>query len=69
MLISRTYKSNFIKYKNKINIFENFYKKLIFIILFLFLTSFYLLSKTTNIFTESMSFFLNKILINNGFTI
>ena len=69
MLISRTYKSNFINYKNKINIFENFYKKLIFIILFLFLTSFYLLSKTTNIFTESKLYFLNKILINNGFTI
>ena len=69
MLISRTYKSNFINYKNKINIFENIHKKLIFIILFLFLTSFYLLSKTTNIFTESKLYFLNKILINNGFII
>ena len=69
MLISRTYKNNFINYKNKINIFENVHKKLIFIILFLFLTSFYLLSKTTNIFTESKLYFLNKILINNGFII
>ena len=69
MLISRTHKSNFINYKNKINIFENVHKKLIFIILFLFLTSFYLLSKTTNIFTESKLNFLNKVLINNGFVI
>ena len=65
MLISRTYKSNFINYKNKINIFENFYKKLILIILFLFLTSFYLLSKTTNIFTESKLYSLDKILIKD----
>ncbi len=69
MLISRTYKNNFINYKTKINIFENVHKKLIFIILFLFLTSFYLLSKTTNIFTESKLYFLNKILIKNGFII
>ena len=64
MLISKTHKSNFINYKNKINLFENVHKKFIFIILFLFLTSFYLISKTTNIFTES-KLFLNKILINS----
>ena len=69
MLISRTHKSNFINYMNKINLLENVHKKLICIILFLFLTSFYLLSKTTNIFTESKLYFLNKILINNGFII
>ena len=60
MLISRTYKSNFINYKNKINIFENIHKKLIFIILFLFLTSFYLLSKTTNILNESKLYFFKQ---------
>ena len=69
MLISRTRKINFVNYKNKINLFENVHKKLIFIILFLFLTSYYLLSKTTNIFTESNLYFLNKILIKNGFII
>ena len=69
MLISRTYKSNFKNYKNKINIFENINKKSIFIILFLFLTSFYLLSKTTNILNDSKLYFFNKILINNGFII
>ena len=69
MLMSRTYKNNFIKYKNKMNIFENVQKKLILIILFLFLTSFYLLSKTTYIFPESKFYFLNKILINNGFIV
>ena len=69
MLISRTHKSSFINYKNKINLFENVQIKLIFIILFLFLTSFYFLSKTTNIFTKSKLYFLNKILIDNGFII
>ena len=69
MLISRTRKINFVNYKNKINLFENVHKKLIFIILFLFLTSYYLLSKTTNIFTESNLYFLDKILIKNGFII
>ena len=69
MLISRAHRNNFLNYKNKINLFGNVHKKFIFIILFLFLTSFYLLSKTTNIFTESKLFFLNKILINNGFII
>ena len=69
MLISRSHRSNFINYKNKINLLENVHKKLILIILFLFLTIFLLLSKTTNIFTESKLYFLNKILINNGFII
>ena len=69
MLISRTHKSNFINYKNKTNIFENVQKKLIFIILFLFLTSFYLLSKTNNLFNKSKFDFFNQILINSGFTI
>ena len=69
MLISRTHKNNFINYKNKINFFENINKKLIYIILFLFLTSFYVLSKTTNVFNKSKLYFLNKILINNGFII
>ena len=69
MLISRTHRNNYINYKNKINLFENVHKNFIFIILFLFLTSFYLLSKKTNIFTESKLYFLNKILIDNGFII
>ena len=69
MLISRTHKGNFITYKNKINNFENIRKKLIPIIIFLLFTSFYLLSKTTNIFTESKLHFLDKILINNGFIV
>ncbi len=69
MLESRTHKSNFINYKNKINIFENVHKKLIFIILFLFLISFYLLSKTNNLFTKSKFDFFNQILINSGFII
>lgn len=69
MLISRTHRNNYINYKNKINLFENIHKKFIFIILFLFLTSFYLLSKKTNIFIESKLYFINKILIDNGFII
>ena len=48
---------------------ENVYKKLIFIILFLFLTSFYFLTKTNNFLHETKFNFLNKILINNGFII
>ena len=69
MLISKFYKSNFIKSKNKITIIENVHKKLILIILFLFLTSFYLLSKTNNNLTDQKFNFLNKLLINNGFII
>ena len=69
MLISRTHRSNFINYKNKINLLKNIHKKLILIILFLFLISFLLLSKTNNVFTESKLNFLNKILIDNGFII
>ena len=69
MLISNIYKTNFINYKKKRTILENVHKKLIFIILFLFITSFYFLTKTNNIFTETKFNFLNKILINNGFII
>ena len=69
MLISRYYKSYFSNHKNKLIIFENVHKKLIFIILFLFLSCFYFLSKTNNIFTVSNFNFLNKFLINNGFII
>ena len=69
MLISRFYGSNFINYKNKRTILENVHKKLILVILFLFFTSFYVLFKTNNIFTELKFNFLNKLLINNGFII
>ncbi len=69
MIISRIHKSKFLNYKNKINVYENIHKKLIFIVLFLFLTSFYLLSKVTDIFTESKLYSLDKILIKNGFII
>ena len=69
MLISRFYGSKFINYKNKRTILENVHKKLIFVIIFLFITSFYLIFKTNNIFTESKFNFLNKLLINNGFVI
>ena len=69
MLISNIYKTNFINYKKKRTILENVHKKLIFMILFLFITSFYFLTKTNNIFSETKFNFLNKILINNGFII
>ncbi len=69
MLKSNFYKTNFINYKKKKTILENVHKKLIFIILILFLTSFYFLTKTNNFFTETRFNFLNKILVNNGFII
>ncbi len=69
MLISRSYKSNFINNKKKITFFKNVHKKPIFIILFLLFTSFYYLSKTSNIFIESKINYINKFLINNGFII
>ena len=69
MLISNFYKTNFINYKKKTTILENVYKKSIFLILFLLLTSFYFLTKTNNSFTETKFNFLNKILLNNGFMI
>ena len=69
MLISNFYKTNFIKFTKKRNILENVHKNLILIILFLFLTSFYFLTKTNNSLTETNFNYLNKILINNGFII
>ena len=69
MLILNIYKTNFIDYKKKRTILENIRKRLIFIILFLFLTSFYFLTKTNNSLTETKFNFLNTILINNGFII
>ena len=69
MLISNSYKTNLINYKKKITILENVYKKLIFIILFLFLTSCYFLTKTNNSFIETNFNLLNLTLINNGFKI
>lgn len=69
MLISNLYKTNLIYYKKKITILENVYKKLIFIILFLFLTSCYFLTKTNNSFIETNFNLLNLTLINNGFKI
>ena len=69
MLMSKLYKNNFINNKKKITILKNFNKNFTFIILFLFLTSFYLLSKTNNVFSESKSSFFNKFLISNGFII
>ena len=69
MLISNFYKTGLVNHKKKTIVLENVYKKFIFIILFLFLISFYFLTKTNNSFTETKSNFLNKILLNNGFII
>ena len=69
MLISNFYKTNFINYKKKRTILKNLNKIFILIALFLFLTSFYFISKTNNSFTEAKFNFLNTILINNGFVI
>ena len=69
MLMSNFYKTNLIYSKKKIKILENVYKKLILIILFLFLTSFYFLTKTNNSFIETKFNLLNIALINNGFKI
>jgi len=69
MLTSRLHKNKLINNKKEINILINLHKKFILIILFLFLTSFYLLSKTNNLFNKSKFDFFNQILINSGFTI
>ena len=69
MLTSILHKNKSINNKKKIKVLINKHKKFIFIILFLFLTSYYLLSKTNNIFTNSKFDFFNQILINSGFTI
>ena len=69
MLISDYYKTYSVKHKKKTSILENFYKKLILIIPFLLLTSFYFLTKTNNSLTATKLNYLNKILINNGFII
>ena len=69
MLISNFYKTNLIYFNKKITILENVYKKLIFIILFLFFTSCYFLTKTNNSFIETNFNLLNLTLINNGFKI
>ena len=69
MLILKLDKINFVSSKNKMTILENVHKKLFFLILFILITSFYLLPKINNTFTETTFNFLNKILINNGFII
>ena len=69
MLTSRLHKNKLINNKKEINILINIHKKFILIILFLFLTIFYLLSKTNNLFNKSKFDFFNQILINSGFTI
>ena len=69
MLISRIYKNNFINIVQNITFVENIHKKLIFIILILFLISLFLLPKINNVFTEAYFNFFNKVLINNGFVI
>ena len=69
MLISKFYKNEYIYYDNKITTLKVVHKKLLYIILFFILTSFYFLSKTNNNFTEMKFNFLNKLLINNGFII
>ena len=69
MLILKLDKINFVSFKNKMTILENVHKKLFFLILFILITSFYLLPKINNTFTETTFNFLNKILINNGFII
>lgn len=67
MLISIFHKNNSLNYKNKTTILKNVHKRLI--LLILFLTSFYFLSKTNITFTETNFNVLNKILIDNGFRI
>ena len=69
MLTSRLHKNKLINNKKEMNILINTHKKFILIILFLFLTIFYLLSKTNNLFNKSKFDFFNQILINSGFTI
>ena len=69
MLVSNFYKTNFLNNRNKTSILKNIHKKLIFIILFLFLISFYFLTNINNTLTETKFNFFNKILINNGFII
>ena len=69
MLISNFYKTNFINHKKNRTNLKTFHKKLILIILFLFITSFYFLNKTKNSLSETKFNFLNTILINNGFII
>ena len=69
MLTSRINKYKLINNKKEINILINSHKKFILINLFLFLTIFYLLSKTNNLFNKSKFDFFNQILINSGFTI
>ena len=69
MLISNFYKTNFINYKKKRTFLKNVHKKVILIILFLLLISFYFLTKTNHSLTETNFKFLNTILINNGFKI
>ena len=69
MLTSRLYKSKFIYNKKKVTIFEAINKNLIFVILLLLFMSFYLLSKTSDIFTVLKFNYFNKLLINNGFVI
>ena len=69
MLTSRLHKNKLINNKKEINILINSHKKFILINLFLFLTIFYLLSKTNNLFNKSKFDFFNQILINSGFTI
>ena len=69
MLTSRINKYKLINNKKEINILINSHKNFILINLFLFLTIFYLLSKTNNLFNKSKFDFFNQILINSGFTI
>lgn len=69
MLTSRLHKNKLINNKKEINILINIHKKFILIILFLFLTIFYLLFKSNNLFNKSKFDFFNQILINSGFTI
>ena len=69
MLTSRLHKNNFINNKRKIVYLEDAYKKLIFIILILLLTIFFLLPKISADITDSKFNFFNELLINNGFII
>ncbi len=69
MLTPRLHKNNFINNKRKIVYLEDAYKKLIFIILILLLTIFFLLPKISADITDSKFKFFNELLINNGFII
>ena len=69
MLISRFYTTGFKNSKKKKINSENFFRKTLLIILVMSVISFYLFFKSINIINFSRFEFVNKFLVNNGFTI